>query len=280
MKLGYSTWGMPTVPIEVSIPYLAQLGFDGTELTVLPGWSSELSTLDADARSRIKALAEQHHLAIDSVFGHNRLLSVEPDAVALDLERCRLAADLCLDLANGDALPGLVISPGGKPEDWERQRELLAERLGAVVRACAERGVTVALEPHVGALVDRIERVRWLFDQVRSPFLTLNFDISHFEVQGVPMAESIPALAPLASRTHVKDERGLAPDHQFLIPGEGDFAYVPYLRLMREAGYDGFITVEVSVMVQRRPNYDPLAAAAQSYRTLDTAFRTAGISRE
>jgi hypothetical protein len=49
---------------------------------------------------------------------------------------------------------------------------------------------------------------------------------------------------------------------------------------MERAGYDGHITVEVSVMVQRRPDYDALAAAEQSYRVLSKAFDDAGIVRQ
>ena len=37
MKLGYSSWGMPTVPIDQAIRYLAELGYDGIEICVLPG---------------------------------------------------------------------------------------------------------------------------------------------------------------------------------------------------------------------------------------------------
>ena len=75
---------------------------------------------------------------------------------------------------------------------------------------------------------------------------------------------------PLSVHTHVKDER-------CRIPGEGEFDYVQYLREMRKAGYNGFITAEISMQVQRPPAYDPLAAAAMTYRTLDAAFREAGI---
>ena len=67
--------------------------------------------------------------------------------------------------------------------------------------------------------------------------------------------------------------------HEFLIPGEGEFDYVAYLREMRAHGYTGFITAEISIMVQRRPGYDPLAAAEQTYRTLAHAFEQAGIWR-
>ena len=50
-----------------------------------------------------------------------------------------------------------------------------------------------------------------------------------------------------------------------------------YLQTMSEYGYQGFITVEVSMMVQRRTGYDPLLAATQSYYTLSQAFATANI---
>ena len=55
--------------------------------------------------------------------------------------------------------------------------------------------------------------------------------------------------------------------------------HVAYLKAMQAHGYSGFITAEVSVMVQRRESYDPLAAATLSYQTLSRAFVEAGISR-
>ena len=33
------------------------------------------------------------------------------------------------------------------------------------------------------------------------------------------------------------------------------------------------------MQVHKRPDYDPLAAATLTYRTLDTAFREAGLER-
>jgi sugar phosphate isomerase/epimerase len=95
----------------------------------------------------------------------------------------------------------------------------------------------------------------------------------------VPVEESVRLMAPHTEHTHIKDESGRFPDHQFLIPGEGEFDYVAYLQAMREHGYTGFITAEISIMVQRRPAYDPLAAAEQTYRTLARAFEQAGVAR-
>ena len=86
-------------------------------------------------------------------------------------------------------------------------------------------------------------------------------------------------LAPLSLHTHVKDERGIAPDHAFLIPGEGEMDYPRYLTLMRDAGYDGHIVVEISIMVQARSDFDGLAAATQSHTVLSRAFERAEIER-
>ena len=38
MLLSHNTWGMGRVLIEVAVAHCAALGFDGLELTVIPGW--------------------------------------------------------------------------------------------------------------------------------------------------------------------------------------------------------------------------------------------------
>ena len=157
---------------------------------------------------------------------------------------------------------------------------MLVARTGELVEYARSRGVTIAMEPHVGAIIDTPQRVLELLDLVDSPYLKVNFDISHFDVMGMTIEETVAALAPHSAHTHVKDQRGRYPDFEFLIPGEGNFDYVTYLKAMRAHGYNEFISAEVSVMVQRRENYDPLAAATLSYETLSRAFIEAGIDRQ
>ena len=67
MKIGYSTWGMPTVPVDTFVPFLARLGYDGIELTVIPGYTTELSKLDAAERRRIAGMLNEHHLALPAL---------------------------------------------------------------------------------------------------------------------------------------------------------------------------------------------------------------------
>ena len=279
MKIGYCTWGMPTVPVDTMIPFLAQLGYDGIELTVIPGYTTELSRLDAAERRRIARMLKEYNLELPAIAAQTSMIDREPDTAARHRDRLFAAVDLAVDWALDGAPPAVDTTVGGVPTDWDELKPLLVERMGALVRYGEQRGVVIAAEPHVGTMLDTPARVLELVRLIDSPFLKLNFDISHFNVQGISIDESVAALAPHTVHTHVKDERGIVPDYEFLIPGEGEFDYVAYLHAMRAHGYDGYITAEVSIMVQRRPGYDPLAAAEQTYRTLARAFEQAGIVR-
>ncbi len=283
MKLGYTTWGMPALPIDTALEHIAAAGYDGVEITVHADWTTAVARLDPAERRRVRARVDALGLELPAITAHGTLVGADAAVVAAGLAQVDGAIELAVQWA-GPAGPPLVITvPGGTTDDWDdaaRRAELVdnTQRLAAH----AERaGVILAIEPHVLQIVDRPDRTRWLLDQVNSPALKVNFDISHFDVLGIPTEESVQALVPdgKAVHTHLKDQRGRSPDHEFLIPGEGDFDFVRYLTAMQAAGFTGYIVPEISLMVQRRPDYDPLAACTQSYVVLDRAFQAAGIAR-
>ena len=279
MQLGYSTWGMPTVPIDVSIPHLAFLGFDGIELTIIQRFTTELSTLDSTERKRIASLLEEHNLALPAIAAHSNLMDVDVESHKRNMWRLKGGVDLAIDLAQGDNIAAVNTTTGGKPGEWDTKKDFLCERVGELVDYAASKGVIIAMEPHIGAIIDTPAKVLELLEIIDSPYLKVNFDISHFDIVGMSTEETVSALAPVSVHTHVKDQRGISPNFEFLIPGEGEFDYVDYLHAMQAHGYDGFITAEVSFMVQARKDYDPLAAADLTYKTLSKAFDDAGIAR-
>ncbi|MCS6860855.1 MAG: sugar phosphate isomerase/epimerase [Abditibacteriales bacterium] len=278
MRLGFSTWGMPQIPMDVAVPRLAAMGYEGIEITVLPPYVTALEKMDAAERGRIRQMLKEHRLALPAIAAHSSLVATDAEQHRANMTRLRGAVDLAVQWAD-DAPPVVNTTTGGKPEEWEQLKGLLVERLGELVEFAAARGVTIALEPHVGGAVDRPEKVLWLMEQIASPFLKVNLDYSHFQAQGWTVEESVPQLIPYTVHTHVKGVRGIVPQFEFLVPGEDEFDYAHYLRVTRDAGYDGFQTVEVSVMVQRRPDYEPFAAAELASRTLARAFAEAGIER-
>ncbi|MFZ0214915.1 MAG: sugar phosphate isomerase/epimerase [Candidatus Dormiibacterota bacterium] len=280
MQLSYSTWGMQQTPIDVAVRHCAALGFDGLELTVIPGWPTDAALLDDGERRRIRRLYDDHGIALCGFSGNTSLLPEDTEQVAPNLERFRGYLDLAAELQRPGERLAVSCTSGGASGDWERMRDRLVERYGALAAHAERAGVVVSAEPHVASALHTPAQARWLVDRVGSPALRIHFDISHFNVQGMDMDGVIAEVGPLAVHTHVKDERGVVPDYEFLIPGEGEMDYVRYLRAMDRAGYRGHITVEISLMVQRRPGYDALAAATQSYRVLNAAFEAAGVERQ
>lgn len=285
MKIGYCTWGMPTVPIDTIVPFLAQLGYDGIEPTVIPGYTIELYSMDRAERGRVAQMIRDHGLEMPAVAGHTPLVETDPAKHATNFKRLTDTIDLCVEWAGEGVVtghagpPALDTTAGGKPEEWDALKPLLIDRIGALVEYGASRGVAIAMEPHYATSISTPERMLELIEAIGSPYLQINFDISHFNIQGYSIADSVRMMAPATIHTHVKDERGQVPDFDFLIPGEGEFDYVTYLQEMAQAGYTGHITAEISIMVQRRADYDPLAAAEQTYRVLAAAFEQAGIAR-
>jgi sugar phosphate isomerase/epimerase len=279
VRLGYTTWGMQSVPAEDAIPILAGIGYDSVEITVVPGWRDELDALTPARRRRIKELLAEHGLALPALAGHRSLVAPDPAAHAQNWRALQAAIDLAAEWATAEGPPVLDTTAGGKPTEWDDVRGRLVERLARLCDYAAERGVTVAIEPHVSNALSTPERVLWLLGEVNRSNLKLTFDVSHFDVQGIPVEQSARMLAPASAFAHVKDVRGTAPDHEFLIPGEGEVDYVRYLAAMRAAGYDRDVCVEISLMVQRRPDFDPRRAAEQSYRVVSEAFERAGITR-
>ncbi|MGH2457786.1 MAG: sugar phosphate isomerase/epimerase family protein [Chloroflexota bacterium] len=280
MRLCYSTWSMQKPSVDDLVANLADIGYDSIELTVIPGWSTELDTLDRAERQRIRALLDRHGLALPAVAGHRPLLATDPGLHAENWRRLIGAIDLCVDWAGPDGPPILDTTAGaGHDRKWDDVRDLLIERLIRLCDYASERGVTIGIEPHVSDLLETPERTRELLDLVDRPNLKVTFDISHFNVQGIPIEHSVELMAPVTCFTHIKDESGRVPDFQFLIPGEGEFDYVRYLRAMHRAGWTGDIGIEISLMVQRRPSYDPWAAARQSYAVVSRAFEVAGVPR-
>lgn len=279
MQIGYTTWGMPDIPGDTALRFLSDIGFDAVELTVLPGYTTALDTLDKEERNRIRQLYTINGLSLPAVSAHRSLLDEDPDGHAENMKILEDAIDLCQDWSDGEGHPVMDTVLGGQPDDWDRKHDFILERVQGLVDYASKRNVVIGMEAHVGAALDTAEKSVKLVEEVNSPFLKLNFDISHFDILGMSIRDAVTMMAPHAAHTHVKDQRGRMPDFEFLIPGEGTFDFTEYVTAMQEVGYTGSITAEVSQMVQRRPDYDPMAAAEMCYRTLDNAFREAGVER-
>ncbi|MFM7773886.1 MAG: sugar phosphate isomerase/epimerase family protein, partial [Candidatus Kapaibacterium sp.] len=148
---------------------------------------------------------------------------------------------------------------GGSPAKWQEQKGGMVDRLRGWAAAAERAKTVIALKAHVSSAVNSPDRLLWLLDEVKSPALQLAYDYSHFEVQGIDMAESMKLLLPRTRFIHVKDSQGDAAKFKFLLPGGGRTDYVQYFSFLKQHGYVGPVCVEVSGQVFSVPNYDPIA---------------------
>ena len=277
MRISYCTWGMRDVPIEEALPAVAQIGYQGIELAVTPGWPTDLETLDADKKRRIAALLDGHGLVLSAVAGHTSMCEDDPAENEAHMDRLRRSIDLAAELAQPGERPIMASLIGGRVDEWEAKKGLITARVASLGDYAARQGVILAVEPHSGTAFDHPEKALWLMEQLDHPAVRLNFDISHFDILGIGIDDCVPDMVPWSAHTHVKDQRGLYPDHEFLTPGAGPFDFVHYLTAMHAAGYTGYIGMEVSVMVQHKPGYDPFVDAALGYYALVHAFNEAQV---
>src|SRR3989442_5450764 len=318
MRIGYNTWSMATVPYTEFIPGLSDIGFTAIAISVVPGYriggkdvpnAADQASLSATDRSNIKTAFQERGLRLPSIIGNQSLLEDDPDRNVAAINRLRGAIELCVELTlPGQEVPTLNTGIAGHSGDLEAKQHVVLDRLGALTDYARACGVVICVEPHVSGAVDTPARAEWLVRKIDSPSLRLDFDVSHCEVVGIPMDESVARLAPLAGAAEIKDQhfrylrasddaspgpdgwlvegngvgRATSPDgrpveFQFLLGGEGTFDLPKYLQLMHAHGFTAPIAFEASVQCQARPGYDALASAADIYRWMAEGWHGAGV---
>ncbi len=276
-KIAYGTYGMPKEDLRAAIPRLSKMGYEGLEICVGEAYPTAPQKLSKENRTELRVMMSDLNLEVPSLMLLSRVLVDDPQEYQQQLDAFRAAAELANDLAVSDEIPVLTTTLGGGTMTWKKDREALADRIAEVGELIATAGTRLAVEPHVGSILEHPRHAAWLIQRINSPSVRLNFDISHFAVAGYPLEDTVAQLAPLAIHTHVKDGRMVDGKVQWLLSGEGDFDYADYFQEMAKADWRGCITVEISGMIFSKPDYDPWIAAEFSWQTLSTGLKEARI---
>jgi inosose dehydratase len=178
-----------------------------------------------------------------------------------------------LKLATNIGRPLIETVVGGKPSDWLAIRPQFLQRLRPWAALAEKYKVTVAIKAHIGSALHLPEDAALLCRQIASPYLKINYDYSHFQLQKLDLETTLRAALPHIAMIHIKDSTGAPPTHRFLLPGEGTIDYTAYAALLNRLNYRGPIVVEVSAHVLAKPNYDPESAARQVAATVLPKFK-------
>jgi sugar phosphate isomerase/epimerase len=270
LPFGFSLYGMKALALPDALKACAEIGYRGVEFALMPGYPAEPKLLTADARKDVRKWLADAGLAVLGLM--ENLAEPATDAVhKANIERLKAATDLSHALSP-NAPPCIESVLGGKPTEWDKVKEELAERLSAWADVGRASKVVIAVKPHVANALHTIEGAKWLIKEVNSPWLRLAFDYSHFALRGVKLADAVGELIPVSAFVHVKDAKGTADKFEFVLPGAGSTDYAAYRKLLAEAKYAGPVVVEVSGHVSNKPNYDAVAAAKASFAALAPQF--------
>ncbi len=274
IPLGFGLYGAKGKKPEEFLPILSAMGFDAVELCLIPGWGCQPQELSAGARRQLAKVLRDEGLGLASLLEHIDLGTDE--AKQKDArQQLRRAAELGQDLSP-DCPPVVETTMGGG--DWEKDRTRLRDNLGGWADVAEATQTVIAVKPHRSHVVDRPEQAVWLLKQVASPWIKVVYDYSHYAFRDLPLNETLDMLLPYAAFVHVKDVVMNGDRAEFRLPGEnGQIDFVSIFRRLKKANYRGAVCCEVSSMVWRKPDYDPLVAAQTCYRNIAAAMRQAGI---
>ncbi len=276
MKIGYGTYGMQTENIFDALPRLRRIGYEALEINTGDDWQTAPHKLDAASREALAKTIED--LGFESPVTMALLpICTQGDERPDILKKFDAACILARDLARRDARGILVSTLGGLTGAWDAVKHIFCDQLIELGDRAARHNVILAAEPHAGHQLDTPHKVDWLMRQTDHDNVKVNFDMSHFHVDGFDLETSVDLCAPYTVSTHIKDGHRVAGAVRYLLPGEGSLDLVAYFKAVAAAGIAVPITVEVTAQIWKLPDYDPWRVSERCFKALDDARRKAGV---
>jgi len=272
-------WGLMPTP-EAVLSEMAALGLRGTELGP-PGFLPE----DPGALS---ALLSRHGLAL--VGGFVPLVLHEARAEPA-MEQARRAAILMSETGGG-----MLVLAAVQDAEWSAPQELddegwarLSEHLDQVASLASEYGVTVALHPHVGTLIETAAQVERALELVEVGWC---LDTGHLLIGGADPVQFARRHGERVVHVHLKDvDAALAAEVRdgrrslleatreglFKALGEGDARIAEVMDALLCSEYDGWLVLEQDTAITGdEPTVagGPMRDARQSIAFLHHTART------
>ena len=258
-------------PFEEVCAYVKSVGYDGLELA--PFTLAPLIT-DLDRGTRIELRQQAADAGVEIIGLHWLLAKTEglhltsPDAAV----RAR-TPDYLVALARAACDFGGHLMVFGSPKQrslspgvtWEQAFDFATETFRRAMPGVADHGVRICMEPLAPVETDFIntcaEGTR-LMDAVGHPNFVLHLDVKAMSSEETPVPDLIRKYVPRTGHFHANDPnmRG---------PGFGDTDFVPIFRALEDAGYAGWVSVEV---FDYKP--DPKTIAQ---RSIDYMRRSTGL---
>ena len=259
------TWGRDG--FDQAVREISQLGFEGFE-----AFAFVVDDFGFERIDEFRARLREQRLRLVALYGGGDMH---------DASRCDVLVAHNLRIARFLQLNGadrLVLGPGRRPEGGPTRDHLLnmvhcANEIG---RRTLELGVQACIHPHVNTALEKIPEIELVMERVDPRYVALAADTAHFR-KGNP--EHPKADVDLFSRyadriryVHLKDwdpslppevagDGGTAVIRDFVELGRGQVDLKGCVEVLRRAGYDGWLTIELDYT--RRTPYESVAMSKE-----------------
>ena len=242
MKLGLisSAWDNTPVSLEEGLRKTKEIGFDTVDIFQEP------AVLTPQQRRMIREVCREIDLPIVShVLISLGIADFNPPVQHFHVERAKRSLDFTHDLGGENLL--LVLGETLWQEEVippEQQWEWAVENTRELGEYAADLGLEIAieLEPFRASLVNSMDKMKRFLDDVNNDAVKANVDISHLALVN-DGGERIPELKGHIAHVHISDCNGKV--HGDLPPGRGVVDFQPYLQGLKDADFDGVVSIEL-----------------------------------
>lgn len=222
--------------VEKIMRAAAGIGFDGIDLGYY--WNEEKKVQEMkDARQ----LAADLDLKLTNyIVGNNFGNAIAEDRLPAEIDKVKKALDEAAEMG----CRNLRVFGGGYDLEWEKYCNPIADALSACVEHAQKNNVVMAIEDHGALCKDSSEQLFYI-STVNSPFLRATADIGNYRTPGGEISEqAVAAIADMAAMVHVKDYVIINNKFTAVPSGEGIIDLKQCFRLLRDAGYQGTLSLE------------------------------------
>ncbi len=269
MKLSYSTKQYYNYRLEDTIRRGAKFGYPGVEIW---GGRPHAYYKDMDEKSIASVLNVLNETGVEisgfipAQFGYptnlcSPIKNIRTDSV--EYIKRSIDTSLALGCKKVSLCPGRTLYGQG----YEQGMTELNTSLSSLVEYAVKKDVLLLLEPaHMleSDLILTVEEGVRLIEKQKYENMGIALDTGHCHVNKEVLVDTVYLLnnKNIPMHIHIDDNNTTADQHK--IPGEGTIDFVPFLKALKEVGYDGYLTVELGFEYTANPD----AAAYKSRKIL------------
>jgi L-ribulose-5-phosphate 3-epimerase len=261
----------PDLPGQLAA--IEQLGWRALELRTVDGVA--LADLDRPALGRL--IGSVHRAGVSVVCLDSRIggwAGSIADPFDHDLVELRALTGLCAELDTRYVRIMSYPDAGLSQQQWRRE---VLDRVRRLTDVAESAGITLVHENCAGWAASSAERALDLLAAADSPALRLLFDTGNGVAYGYRAVDLLAELVPSVAHVHVKDAVGGGADTAYTLPGDGQAEVTSCLRMLRDGGYQGALSIEPHLAT--RPHEGRWATAGASAAFVAAGRRLAELTR-